>query len=806
MQESYFACIYLRMKTETNQTIACYHCGEDCITNDILFNEKHFCCHGCKTVYQILKQSDLCEYYSFNQTPGVHQRTTVRKDKFAFLDDLSIQQKLISFQNQTETHVTFYTPHMHCSSCLWLLENLHKLEAPVISSRVNFPKKEVTIIFNHSHVSLRKIAELLTEVGYEPYISLQNLNEAKPQISRSLIYKLGVAGFCFSNIMLMSFPEYLGLEAGEKSIQTVFRYLNLLLALPVLLYSSIPFYKNAWAGIRNKFLNIDAPIALAIIVTFGRSMYEVLSQTGGGYFDSMSGIVFFMLIGRILQEKTYQQLSFDRDYTSYFPIAISVVKDEKEIPTPVPDVKVGNTIRIHHEELIPADGLLTRGKALIDYSFVTGESIPVQKEMGELIYAGGKQKGGAIELLVMKEVSQSYLTKLWNKDAEESPQRKSFVHALGKYFTLIVFMISFGAAAYWFFHEPAKAWNVLTTVLIVACPCALLLSNSFTNGNILRIFSRNKLFLRNAQAIEDMAAINHIVFDKTGTLTSTQDQDLDFIGEKLSVDEMNCIAALASQSNHPLSKLIAKQAGKPANLFMEDIIEIPGKGIMGMVNSNRIRIGSHNFIVGGTAPEAISSVYVAVNGKQKGYFKIKNHYRNEIFPLLRKLKNQYSISVLSGDNEAEKTNLENAIGKDATLLFNQQPVDKMNYIKQLQQNGNLVMMIGDGLNDAGALRQSNIGIAVTESTNNFTPASDAIAEVSVLTQLRKFIRMAKANKQIVMASFILSILYNVIGLYFAVQGVLSPLVAAILMPASSISIILITFGSSTVVSKIFRLK
>jgi Cu+-exporting ATPase len=239
---------------------------------------------------------------------------------------------------------------------------------------------------------------------------------------------------------------------------------------------------------------------------------------------------------------------------------------------------------------------------------------------------------------------------------------------------------------------------------------------------------------------------------------------------------------------------------------MEDIIEIPGKGIMGMVNNNQIKIGSHNFIIGSSTAEAISSVYVSINGIHKGYFKIKNHYRNEIFPLLRKLKKQYSISILSGDNEAEKINLENAIGKDAKLLFNQQPVDKMNYIKQLQQNGNLVMMIGDGLNDAGALRQSNIGIAVTESTNNFTPASDAIAEVSILQQLQKFISMAKANKQIVMASFILSILYNVIGLYFAVQGVLSSLVAAILMPASSISIILITFGSSTLVSKFLRLK
>lgn len=790
------------MDLSSHTTVKCYHCGDECITEQIQLAGKTFCCQGCKTVYQVLNQSDLCDYYELNQNPGISQRITVRQDKFSFLDDDKIQQQLISFRNDEQTHVTFYLPQIHCSSCLWLLENLHRLNAAVVSSRVNFTSKEVAIVFNHRATSLRSIAELLTSIGYEPYISLQNLQQAKPRIQRSLIYQLGVAGFCFANIMLMSFPEYLGLEGAEKEMQSTFRYFNLILSLPVLLYSSLPFYQSAWGSLKHKFLNIDAPIALAIIMTFGRSLYEVLTNTGGGYFDSMSGIVFFMLVGRVLQEKTYQQLSFERDYTSYFPIAVTVLKNNEEIPTALPDIKVGDTILLHNEELIPVDGLLTRGKALIDYSFVTGESIPVLKEMGELLYAGGKQTGGNIELLVMKEVAQSYLTSLWNKDEKQKPQQVSFVHTLSRYFTWIVFALAAAGALYWSFYDGGRAWNVVTTILIVACPCALLLSNSFTNGNVLRILGNNKFYLRNAQAIEEMANADHIVFDKTGTLTTTEEQDIRYSGKHLSNELTGQIAALAAQSTHPLSKLLAKQAAHYGKYNVQQFHELTGKGISGIVDQQIIAIGSAEFVTGRATRQINgSSVYVSVDGELMGFYTIRNHYRPAIFKQILQLKKNYRISILSGDNESEKNILQKELGDDVQLHFYQKPEDKLRYIKRLQENGHKVIMIGDGLNDAGALKQSDAGIAVTESTNNFTPASDGILEADKLRRLSSYLLFTKANKKVVIASFVLSILYNIVGLSFALQGILSPLVAAILMPSSSISIILLTFGASSLYAR-----
>lgn len=785
--------------SHTQTSVSCYHCGEDCTDQDITLQEKVFCCQGCKTVYEILHQYNLCEYYDLNNKPGVNQRITARSDKFAFLDDEKIAQQLYLYKDDTQTHVNFYIPQIHCSSCLWLLENLHKLESGVQRVTVNFSKKEVLIIFSHPVTSLRKVAEILTAIGYEPYISLQDLQHKKPGPNRTLVYQLGVAGFCFGNIMLLSFPDYFASAGGlDATFNSLFRYMNLVLALPVLFYSAQAFYKSAWSGLKHGFLNIDVPIVLAILVTFVRSLVEVL-QGNAGYFDSMTGIVFFMLIGRVLQDKTYQGLSFDRDYTAYFPIAVSVIKDDQEIPTTLPAIKTGDTIRIHNNELIPADGIIVRGKALIDYSFVTGESAPVSKAIGEIIYAGGRQLEGNLEILTIKEVAQSYLTSLWNRDElkQKAVEPVSFVHLLSRYFTWVVLSIAAITAGYWAIHEPARIWPAVTAILIIACPCALLLASSFTNGHILRILSRQKLYLRNAQAIENMAGTTHIIFDKTGTLTGKAGSSVRYYGTQLTPEQERQIAVLATHSTHPLSKAIVQYCGIPANNAIHDFQHFTGKGVCGWVNGCFIRLGNADFTGAHKKNEPEGSVvYVSINEKLTGSFTIRNTYRSGLRQLMQQLQTQYPLSVLSGDNNSTAMQLRKLMGGDTTLRFEQQPADKLAYVISLQQQGKKVMMIGDGLNDAGALKQADIGISLTEDSNNFTPASDGIMAAEQLPLLLNFIQLCKANKRIILVSFALSLLYNITGLYFAVQGILSPLVAAILMPASSISIILITFACS----------
>lgn len=787
--------------------VTCYHCGEDCPEQPILAQDKAFCCDGCKMVFEILNQTGMCDYYELSNNPGTSQKIRVREDKFAFLDDAKIQASLLSFTNEKETHVNFYMPQMHCSSCLWLLENLHRLNPGVIASKVNFERKEADIVFDHQQVSMRQLAELLASIGYEPYISFNDLKKQAPRLNRQKIYKLGVAGFCFANIMLFSFPEYLGIDAQEKYLVSMFRYMNILLSLPVFFYCSSEFYISAWKSLKHGFLNIDAPIVLAVVVAFARSLYEVFTGTGAGYFDSMSGIVFFMLIGRVLQDKTYQSLSFERDYTAYFPIAVSRIKEGVISSVALPDIALNDTLLIHHQELIPADGILTMGKALIDYSFVTGESLPVEKEMGEIVYAGGKQIGGNIELLVIKEVAQSYLTKLWNRSElqqERNDNERSFVHLLSRYFTWILFTIALVAGVYWWVNDPSKVGQVITAVLIVACPCSLLLSNTFTNGNVLRKLGRNHFYLRNAETIEDIAKVDHIVFDKTGTLTTGRYQDIQYEGKPIDHITKGKIAALAGQSLHPMSKAIANWASDAnASLFkVSGFEEFPGKGVQAQVGESLIQLGSALFVCQETEGSHLqSAVHIAMNGEYLGRFSFRNHYRDQVPALLKRLgKMGYPITILSGDNAGEKAYLQSLLGKNATILFHQKPEDKLEAIKNIQAQGHTVMMVGDGLNDAGALRQANVGLAISENSAQFTPASDAIMDADKLPKLYKFILMCKWNKILVVTAFIISILYNFVGEGFAVQGLLSPMVAAILMPASSLSIILVAFGAGNLVA------
>ena len=765
-------------------------------------DRKPFCCEGCRQVYLLLSENDLCTYYDFDKNPGIKAKGKFVSGRFAYLDDEATAQKLVQFSSGKQTNVTFQLPQIHCSSCVFLLENLHRIAAGVIKSQTNFQRKEVFIIFDPVQISLRKVVELLAFIGYEPAISLKDSTEKKATTyNKKQIYQIGVAGFCFANIMMLSFPEYFSSGNIEQAgLKAVFTWLNLVLSLPVLFFSASTIFIAAWKGLRQKFLNIDAPIALAIIVTFSRSYYEIITGHGAGWLDSGTGIVFFMLTGRWFQNKTFDSFSFDRDYKSYFPLGVSIIKNCLERNVPVTQLQKGDRIIIRNEEMIPADAILMKGDANVDYSFVSGESTPLQKNNGELIYAGGKQVGGAIEVQVVNEVSQSYITQLWNNDIFKHQKNKaqSFIHPWSRYFTVALFTVAIAAAVFWAINDTAKIWPAVTAVLIVACPCSLLLSATFTYGNMLRIFGKNKLYLKNAGVIESLSKTNTIVFDKTGTITQNHSSVFVYNGTPLTKNELAAVHAVTRQSSHPLSKIITHNLGSYNNdqlLTVDGFKEFTGKGIAATVNDMPVKIGSAAFVneyYDGAGFDTGSHIHVQLNEVHMGAFTISNDYRPGIKETITALQQKsYELHLLSGDNDAEKNTLAKLFGSGTDVRFNQSPQNKLDTIKQLQAQHKNVLMIGDGLNDAGALMQSDTGIAVSDNTAQFSPACDAIIDGSKIGNLHQLLAYAKSGKKIVTASFILSILYNIAGLSFAVQGTMSPIVAAILMPASSISIVLL---------------
>lgn len=778
------------IEVQVSSDLKCYHCGQPC-EETLWLNDKAFCCYGCKTVYEILDSNDLCEYYSLDKNPGNHI-TALNKEAYAYLDEKDIRKKVLEFDSSTFSKVKFYAPGIHCISCIWLLENLHKINSGILKSQINFARKIIDIEFDPGKINLSTIAATLSQVGYPPQINLDTDGIAKPRADKKLVLKLAIAGFCFGNVMLFSFPEYLGLDHSDRNLMRIFSWLNLSLSIPVFFFSGFDYLRAAWRSFKDKQINIDVPIAAGLIALFLRSSYDIITATGPGYFDSFTGLVFFLLIGRWFQSKTYESLAFDRDFTSYFPLAVNrLVKNEWK-PVVIYELERGDQIRIRNMEIIPADSTLLDEHAFIDYSFVTGEAKPVKVKQGELVYAGGRLIGAPVTLLVEKKTSQSHLTSLWNNDAfkkvSESNYQKTIDRAARR-FTWVVLFIAFGTFIYWKINDPAQVWLVLTSVLMVACPCALALAAPFTYGSMLRVFGKNKLYLKNADIIEKLASIDTVVFDKTGTITHGQAPEVKFTGYLNSL-QLSRIKTLTSYSTHPLSVQISKSISLGLAETVVDFKEFVGKGIQGSINGRLFKVGSANFVGAITKQSGglASNVFVSIDNEVFGHFTIKTSIRKDFNTMLTRLRGK-ALSLLSGDNESDKALMQLLFGSSAKLLFNQSPHDKLNYVEHLQQNKNKVLMIGDGLNDSGALKQSDVGLAITDDAGIFTPACDGILLGEKLTMLDKYLELARSSSVILKTGFAISFFYNAIALSFAVTGHLTPLVAAILMPISSISVV-----------------
>jgi Cu+-exporting ATPase len=752
--------------------------------------ERCFCCFGCKTVYEILSANNLCEYYQLDSSPGV-KVDHFNKDQFAYLNESAIEEKLLTFNSSQFARVSFYVPAIHCISCIWLLEHLQKIHAGIIKSEVVFARKSVTVDYHPQKISLGELAALLSSVGYAPRINLENEKPTPASANKVLIIKLAIAGFCFGNVMLFSFPEYLGLEGSEQGLSRVFSWLNLALSVPVFFYSGWDYIKAAWQSFRQKQINIDVPIAAGLVALFFRSAYDIVTATGPGYLDSFTGLVFFLLIGRWFQSKTYESLAFDRDFKSYFPLAVNRWNGIAWRPVIIYDLKEDDRMRIRNMEIIPADALLETGHAYIDYSFVTGESKPVKVAAGELIYAGGRLIGEPVVCKVKKQTSQSHLTSLWNnevfKKKEESRYQK-IIDQAARRFTWIVMGIAVMAAVYWQWAAPTQMWLILTSVLMVACPCALALAAPFTYGNMLRVFGRHQLYLKNADVIERMATVDAIVFDKTGTVTYSKEPDVSFNGS-LTKTEMGYIKILTGYSTHPLSNIIHHALHNGATVKVENFKELPGKGLEGVISNQHIRLGSASF-TGAPLPANTGATYVfvCIDGVQRGFFSIKISIRQNLKAMLKRLGARCS-ALLSGDNAHDQHEMQELFPISAQMKFNQSPFDKLDFIKTKQQRGSKVMMLGDGLNDAGALKQSDVGLAVTDDTGVFTPACDGILQGDQLDKLDSFIALSQSAASILKFAFAISFFYNAVALTFAVTGHLTPLVAAVLMPISSISVV-----------------
>jgi Cu+-exporting ATPase len=772
---------------------SCLHCGEICDAGHVRNDAGVFCCAGCEAVHRLITLHGLQDFYTCEIAPGRSQKNLENPERFAVLDDPGVASRFVSALAGGRLRATFSVPAMHCSSCLWLLERLWRLDAGIGRSEADVLTRTVRIEFDPSVTSVRAVAELLASTGYAPVLDAEQAADAPPSSRRSLYLKIGVAGFAFGNVMLFSIPRYVNGGPLDPAFARLFGILNLVFAVPVLVYSASDYFKGAARALRTRTISLDVPIAIGLIALFARSAADIGLGLGEGFLDSFAGLVFFLLIGRLFQQRAFERIEFDRTVRSFLPLSVQATGRHHGSLTPIDLLEPGDTIALRPGEVVPADSTLLDATARVDYAFVTGEQSPVDVRGGTEVHAGGRIVDRTVELRVDGRVSHSRLARLWANPVFRSRKATWLTDVLARFgfwFTVAaVGMAAVGAVAWW--PDWRMALQVATAVLIIACPCAFTLAAPITLGTAMGVLGRYGVYLRQPAVTLDLSRIDTVVFDKTGTLTTASTTEA--VCEGLSARDWSLVRMLAAQSTHPVSRAISR--GHRDDAAIQHLKEISGRGLTGWIDGHRVVLGSAAFIAAETGrrvPTATGATWASVDGGRPGWIRLAAAERPGVETAAGAVGNRAEIWLLSGDDASTASRWAPVFGD--RMRFSQTPDDKLAVVRELKASGRRVLMIGDGLNDAGALAAADVGFGVTDDTACLVPACDGIVSGSRLSELPALLAYARRARKVIVLCFAISIVYNVFGLSLALAGLLTPLVTAILMPVSSLTIVGLSAG------------
>ena len=779
----------------------CRHCGDPCDLDAIRTKGGPFCCRGCETVFNLLRTNGMEAFYACEVVPGTSQKAaaTLDRDRFALLDDPAVASRLITFDDGVSARATLSVPTVHCASCVWLLEQLWRFDDGVTRSEVDLLRRSIRVEYRPDATTLRRIAERVASLGYEPLVSPEDTAPQPPAMRRRLHLQIGIAGFAFGNIMLFSIPRYVNGAPLDGGFQRLFDVLNVLFAIPVLLFSAQDYFRTAWHVLRGRSMSLEVPVALGLAVLFLRSVVDIATAHSEGFLDSFAGLVFFLLLGRLFQQKVFDRIAFDRTFRSFLPLSVRVERGDGLELLPLERLQPGDCIQIRRNEVVPADATLLDRAGSIDYAFITGEQRPVPVHSGGLVRAGGRAADRALRLRIVRDVSHSHLASLWNNPVfakPKSPWLTDIAARFGAWFTVGAIALAVaGAIAWW--PDATAAASVATAVLIIACPCALTLAAPITLGTTMGQLGQRGLYLKHPAVALDLSRIDFIVFDKTGTLTGGSERTVDE-ASPLSQRAWSFVRTLASHSLHPVSRAIASIStlnSTPQHIVtMTNVVELPGEGISAVINGVDVAIGGADFAGRPDDKLDIDNARTFVRaGNERGWVRLSPAIRPGAEAAARALSRLYDVFLLSGDHDAERARWTGVFGEN--MRFRQTPEDKLAFVKDARAGGRHVLMIGDGLNDSGALAAADVGLSVSDETACIVPACDAVISGTRLEDLPAFIEYAARSRMVVFICFAVSVIYNVLGLSFALRGELTPLTSAILMPVSSLTIVALSSGA-----------
>jgi P-type Cu2+ transporter len=790
------ACDRILEPTARTQCV-CAHCAQPVppgLIDDSA--DLQFCCGGCRAAYETIHSCGLENYYRLRDAVGASGRSVEPvPTKYEVFDSTSFQALYVKPRAGGLLDTDLLLGGVTCAACVWLVEKLPRLLDGVIDARLSLRDGVVNVVWDPTRVPLSRIAQTLTRLGYEPHPARGiGKREMHRREERKRLIELAAAGAIAGNQMLLGFALYAGWFGHlESEYWQLFRWVSLLLGVISLAWPGATFFRGAWTAIRTRSANLDLPIVFALGAGGAAGLVNVILGRGEVYFDSLAALIFLLLVGRFLQFR--QQRRADDAVELLFSMTPSTARRKTAAgveSVPIESLVAGDVVEIRSGDIVPADGVVEAGSSSIDQSLLSGESVPVTMGRGDPIAAGAKSLGGAIDLRVERVGSETRigrLMKLVETGVREKPPIVAFTDRVAAYFVVIVIVAAAGVFGYWAPRDFSAALDHTVAFLIVTCPCVVGLITPLTMAMTIGRLARRNVLVKSGAALEKLARSGHMVLDKTGTITRGNPAVIDWIGD---ASVAPIVSAVERRSNHPIAKALVAHAPPAENVTITDLTESAG-GISATVNGQRVWIGATRQTDVGA--EDCTAVDVTVDGEHRATILLRDTVRADSASTIVRLRDRgWTIEMLSGDRAEVAQRVAGDVGI-SQVEAQATPERKLQRVRELRSDGRTLVMVGDGVNDAAALAAADVGIAVQGGAEASLAAADVYIATPGLAPVASVIDDSRRMMRLIRRNLVITVAYNVLAGSLAAAGLMHPMWAAIIMPASSATVLSLTMAA-----------